>query len=157
MPADSIAWLLMMAWDLSSHGYRNEMRACVWRRAFRVAEINDLRPPYPGDAPLPTQDYAAMYRILGLYRPGDSSPGQRSSLDEVARQLVALQPDSGFGAGPGVGSNNWVVAGDRTVSGVPLLANNRTWDFRRRRVWYFAASMRPVFRPRGRHFQVFPS
>ena len=138
VPADSVAWLLMMAWDLSSHGYRNELARLRLASRMSVAEINDLRPPYPGDAPLPTQDYAAMYRVLGLFRAGAERPGQRGSIDNLVRELVAMQPASAFGVGPGLGSNSWVVSGDHTVSGAPLLANDPHLGLSTPSVWYFA-------------------
>ena len=104
-PADSIGWSLMMAWDLARYSYSRELRRLQLAQRFSVAEINDFYPPYPGDAPPATADYAEMYRLLGL----------------KAASVTALNvaPAFGFGDGEGVGSNNWVVSGKRTVSGKP--------------------------------------
>ena len=39
-----------------------------------VARIDELLPPYPGDKPLPTADYAALYRELAGRRPAARQP-----------------------------------------------------------------------------------
>ena len=39
-------------------------------------------------------------------------------------------------ADPGVGSNNWVVAGSRTTTGLPLLANDPHLGMQIPSVWY---------------------
>ena len=90
-----------------------------------------------------------MFRVLGLYRPADTPTAPRSSLDQLAQELVALQPDGGFGIGPGVGSNNWVVAGERTASGSPLLANDPHLGLSTPSVWYFARLQSPQLQATG--------
>ena len=65
-PADSIGWSLMMAWDLARYSYSRELRRMQLAQRFSVAEINDFYPPYPGDSPPATADYAELYRLLGL-------------------------------------------------------------------------------------------
>jgi penicillin amidase len=73
-------------------------------------------------------------RVLELYRasraplrflPEDVAPGHRGR-GEAARRLSAALPASRSWAEEvaTVGSNNWVVAGSRTASGKPLLAND---------------------------------
>lgn len=77
------------------------------------------------------------------------SPGAAATLsDEHAAALVALASqassiaalagfDGGGGlvGGHGVGSNNWVVSGDRTVSGKPILANDPHLGFGNPSIW----------------------
>jgi penicillin amidase len=140
----------MMAWDLSAHGYRNELARLRLAARLSVAEINDLRPPYPGDQPLPVADYVAAYRLLGLFASsGEGKAAPRSSLDAMVRDLAALQPQSGFGVGSGLGSNNWVLAGSRTVSGKPLLANDPHLGLSTPSVWYFARIETPELQVAG--------
>jgi len=122
-PADSIGWSLMMAWDLARYSYSRELRRLQLAQRFSVAEINDFYPPYPGDPAPPTADYVELYRLLGL----KSTP--------VATMTL---PSLGFGDGEGLGSNNWVVSGQRTVSGKPLLANDPHLGLTTPSVWYFA-------------------
>ena len=133
-PADSIGWSLMMAWDLARYSYSRELRRLQLSHRFSVAEINDFYPPYPGDGPPPTADYAEMYRLLGL----------------KAASVTALNvPHLGFGDGEGVGSNNWVVSGKRTVSGKPMLANDPHLGLTTPSVWYFAGLQAPGLKVMG--------
>lgn len=134
--ADSIAWSLMMAWDLS-RSYLNELARLRLAAKLTRAEIDEFRPPYPGDAPLPVADYVELYRVLGL------AHGGATAVLEQATQLAAAHPLAGFGAGEGVGSNNWVVAGSRTASGKPLLANDPHLGLTTPSVWYFARLQAP--------------
>lgn len=142
-PADSIAWLLMMAWDLSAHGYRNELARLRLSARFSAAEIADLRPPYPGEKPLEVADYPAMFRLLGVHAGGPRAQAAPTPADAVAGAMERAAPDLAFGRGPGLGSNNWVVAGSRTISGKPLLANDPHLGLSTPSVWYFARIQAP--------------
>jgi penicillin amidase len=137
-PADSIAWAIMMAWDLS-RTYLNELARLRLAARLSKAEIDEFRPPYPGEPPLVATDYVDLYRVLGLFA------GGRSALNEQAAQIAAAHPVAGFGDGEGIGSNNWVVAGSRTTSGKPLLANDPHLGLTTPSVWYFARLQAPGF------------
>ncbi|MDH4061097.1 MAG: penicillin acylase family protein, partial [Aquincola sp.] len=115
-PVDSLAWALMMAWDLGGNWSTELLRARL-ALTLPVARINELLPPYPGEAPLASADYAALFRELKLEGALLAS-GPRAAL---ADRLLAAAPPSGI---EGVGSNNWVVAGTHALSGRPLLAND---------------------------------
>ena len=133
-PADSVGWSLMMAWDLARYSYSRELRRLQLAHRFSVAEINDFYPPYPGDAPPVTADYAEMYRLLGI----------------KATSVTALRaPSFGFGDGEGLGSNNWVVSGARTVSGKPMVANDPHLGLTTPSVWYFAGLQAPGLKVMG--------
>jgi penicillin amidase len=41
-----------------------------------------------------------------------------------------------FGSSPGLGSNNWVISGSRTVSGYPILANDPHLGIQMPSIWY---------------------
>ncbi len=134
--ADSVAWSLMMAWDLS-RSYLNELARLRLAARLTRAQIDEFRPPYPGDAPPPVADYVELYRVLGLAR------GGAAAAVEQAAQLAAAHPVAGFGEGEGIGSNAWVVAGSRTASGKPLLANDPHLGLTTPSVWYFARLQAP--------------
>ena len=130
LPEDSLAWGIMMAWDLGGN-WRTELHRMRLSGLLPVDRINEFLPPYPGEAPLATRDYAALYRELGL-----TGPATRLSLQGLEDQA----PPSGV---EGVGSNNWVVAGSHTTTGKPLLANDPHLKLSAPALWYFARLKAP--------------
>ncbi len=120
-PVDSIGWQTMMAWDLGANWTQELLRMRLAQR-LPLERINQFMPPYPGDAPLPTQDYTKLYSQLA---------GTTQQLEKVA----AIAPPSYI---DGMGSNNWVVDGARTESGKPLLANDPHLGLSAPALWYFA-------------------
>jgi penicillin amidase len=133
-PLDSIGWSLMMAWDLARYSHSMELRRLQLSQRFAVAELNDIYPPYPGEGTPATVDYVELYRLMGARQAG---------LPQAAGRLAALAPRLGFAATDDVGSNSWVAAGTRTVSGKPLLANDPHLGLTAPSLWYFAALVAP--------------
>ena len=135
-PVDSLAWAIMMAWDLGGN-WTSELLRLRLALQMPVARINALLPPYPGEAPLATADYAALFRSLKL------DAGDRAT---AWQRLPEIAPASGV---EGVGSNNWVLAGSRTRSGHPLLANDPHLKLSTPALWYFARLQAPGLRVAG--------
>src|SRR5688572_1782882 len=141
-PVDSLAWSIMMAYDLGANWSAELLRL---RMALKlpVERISQLMPPYPGEKPLATADYAALYRALKL----DSSTATASlSLDSQLERLMAAARPSGI---EGLGSNNWVVAGSHTTTGAPLLANDPHLKLTVPALWHFARLEAPGIRVAG--------
>lgn len=126
-PEDSLAWAIMMAWDLGANWHTELIRL---RLALKMpkARIDQLLPPYPGDAVPGTMDYTAFYRGLKL-------DGQQALAEPALLTLLATAPESGL---EGTGSNSWVLAGSRTSTGRPLLANDPHLKLSTPALWYFA-------------------
>lgn len=139
-PEDSLAWAIMMAWDLGGNWSGELLRL---RLALRlpVQRIHEVLPPYPGERPLVTTDYAALYRGLGL----DGQPTRTAAL-EALDALERAAPPSGV---EGAGSNNWVVAGSHTTTGRPLLANDPHLKLTTPALWYFARLEAPGLKVAG--------
>jgi penicillin amidase len=125
--ADSVTWIKMMAWDLGAN-WRSELLRLRLAKKLSAAQIGEFLPPYPGDAPLAITDYAALYR-------------QFDASKLAALALPGLTEDGA--------SNNWVVAGSRTQSGKPLLANDPHLGLAAPAVWYFAHLSAPGFEVMG--------
>ena len=135
-PADSFGWAIMMAWDLGAN-WSSELLRMRLAAKLPVERINELLPPYEGEKPLATADYAALLREWRV----------AAGLD--GRALARMQraaPESGI---EGVGSNNWVVAGSHTASGKPLLANDPHLKLSAPALWYFARLEAPGFKVAG--------
>ena len=115
-PADSVAWTKMMAWDLGGN-WREELLRMRLAKTLPMARMHELLPPYPGE-PVPI-----IADLKELY----------SSMEREAVRLAKFAPDN-----EGLGSNNWVVSGERSASGKPLLANDPHLGLTAPPVWYFA-------------------
>jgi penicillin G amidase len=130
-PADSLAWAIMMAWDLGGNWTSELLRARL-SLTLPKQQVDEVLPPYPGDAPLVATDYGALYREWKL---GGALGGPLAAAPSAIDRLLAAAPPSGI---EGVGSNNWVVAGTHTASGKPLLANDPHLKITTPALWYFA-------------------
>jgi penicillin amidase len=130
-PVDSLAWLKAMAWDL-----RGNMDAEVDRVLLSLDhsadEIAALWPAYPyGDHP-PIVSGGGV--VDGVFEQDATANGTRnprrpaysqgvvSALERVQDRIDAM-PDL-LGKGRGIGSNSWVVDGEHSSTGEPLLAND---------------------------------
>ena len=131
-PEDSVAWAIMMAWDLGGN-WATELLRMRLSLKLPVERIDELVPPYPGEKPLATADYAALFRGLKV----DGRLGQ---------QALLAAPPSGI---EGIGSNNWVVHGSHTTTGKPLLANDPHLKLSAPALWYFARLEAPGLKVAG--------
>ena len=63
---------------------------------------------------------------------------------------------AGFERGPGIGSNSWVVSGEQTESGAPILANDPHLSLMAPPVWYEMNLETPAYSVRGVTFPGVP-
>ena len=125
---DSVAWTIMMAWDLGGN-WRRELRRLAYAQHWSTEKINDFMRVNEGEVPPVTVDYADLYKQMGVY-------SAINSLASAAPHIIAAAPESGI---DGIGSNNWVLAGSRTSSGKPLLANDPHLSMGTPALWYLAS------------------
>lgn len=129
-PADSVAWLKAMAWDLRGN-IEEEIDRALLAQTRTPAEIAELYPAYPADHPVivPTittgldpvvPARAGAPAAAGGARPAALGWQEVGSVLEAASALLS----EGGEVGEGVGSNSWVVSGAYTESGMPLLSND---------------------------------
>ncbi|RQO80829.1 penicillin acylase family protein [Acidovorax sp. FJL06] len=159
-PEDSVGWALMMALDLGGNWGTEFARLSV-ARTLDTDRLWQLMPPYPGEKPAASADLAALYRQLGVYRAADAGstaaaqgraaePTSPQAEGPLARQISAGmlawadELTRNAGTNEGKGSNNWVIAGSRTVSGKPLLANDPHLGLSAPAIWYFAGLQAPA-------------
>ena len=135
-PEDTLGWAIMMAWDLGGN-WSTELLRMRLAMTLPVDRINELLPPYPGDAPLVTSDYTGLYRDIQRATP---------SIQQALQHIMDVAPESGI---EGVGSNNWVVAGSHTTTGKPLLANDPHLKLSAPALWYFARLEAPGLKVAG--------
>ncbi len=146
-PADSVAWLKALAWDLRSN-MEDEIDRAVMSASAGVEETEKLFPPYPFTTHRPIVEGGAVRD--GTFQPvaiDEASPanataaastGAVAALATVQQVSDLLEPWLGP-TGPGIGSNSWVVSGEKTVTGQPLLANDPHLAPMMPSLWYQAA------------------
>ncbi len=129
-PADSVAWIKALAWELRSNLDDEEYRS-IMSASAGVDRTEELFPPYPYATHRPIveggavvdgvfdQDATADAAVKGAM----ASPGARTVLASAHRSAALLEEWLGP-VGDGIGSNSWVVAGDKTSTGKPILAND---------------------------------
>ncbi|GAA1731679.1 penicillin acylase family protein [Isoptericola hypogeus] len=131
-PVDSLAWLKAMAWDLRGN-YDSELdRALAYSTLGDSELVDELFPAYDesGNAPiLRSRDLAnrdsaeASPDDVTTGSVGDyASAGVQEAVD-AARTALDSVPVL-VGRGDAAGSNSWVVSGEHTASGEPMLAND---------------------------------
>ncbi|HEV2685772.1 MAG TPA: penicillin acylase family protein, partial [Actinomycetota bacterium] len=116
-PADTMEWLLVMAWDLSSN-WRIELARMRFIAKLGPERANEILPPYPGEKVEPLPDFRALY----------------AAIEPQADALLAANP----APGESIGSNSWVVSGAHTATGKPLLANDPHLGLQAPSLWYLA-------------------
>ena len=122
-PAHSIGWLMVMSWDLSGN-WRAELGRLRYAAKVGGDRAAELIPPYPGDTATALPDFKALY----------------AELAPAAQRLLALSP----GAEQAIGSNSWVVSGQRSDTGKPLLANDPHLGLATPALWYLAHVSTPA-------------
>ena len=136
-PADSLAWSIMMALDLGGNWDKEFLRLELSKH-LETNQIWDVIPPYLGDTPPTGQNFAKIYRDLGLYKKSEE-PTKTSQRLKEHQQLSHFLPIGQEGKG----SNNWVVAPEKSATGKPWLANDPHLTLTAPAIWYFARIQSP--------------
>ena len=132
-PTDSVAWMLMMAYDLGGN-WNQELQRLELSQFLTTKQIWEVMPSFEPGNPVTTMDFAKMYQDLNVYSPTGRQPHNRSkNLPATELSHVDLP-----GATEGIGSNNWALSGKLTASGKPLLANDPHLGLSAPAIWYFA-------------------
>jgi len=122
-PLNTITWAKVMAWSLSGNMDNELLRAHIAARLGTPA-VGALVRPYPDNYPV-----IVPHPLTG------------ASLEAVPEAAFDFHP-LGTGDDPSaslrtdIGSNSWVVAGSRTETGMPLLANDPHLGIQMPSIWY---------------------
>lgn len=114
-PVHTVAWGKVMAWDLGGNMSAELVRAGLIAR-LGAGAVADLMPAPPPDRPVIVPH-----------------PLTQATLQSVPEAVFTTHF---LGEGAGLGSNNWVVAGSRTETGMPLLANDPHLGIQMPSIWY---------------------
>jgi penicillin amidase len=157
--ADSVSIGLMMAQTLDMHWFPKLERERIanrlknpkleadlypvgsWRDHPPTGVVVDLSQPHPAPPPATNDDDEDDDNDNSQ---ASAAPPAREDLNEL-RALLGLATCAGCSPG----SNNWVVAGRHTVSGMPLLSNDMHLGLTEPNIWYTADLSAPGFHAAG--------
>ncbi len=116
---DSLSWVKMMAWTLCVNWEAEVLRARLIAK-LGSEKAAELEPPF----------FEGWPRVI--------PPGVDYSCigSEALRRAAEARRFSGPSAQDGLGSNNWVLSGSRTDTGMPLLANDMHLGMTMPSTWY---------------------
>ena len=134
-PIHTLTWAKAMAWDLRGN-MNNEIERAVLLATLTPEQVESLYPPYPEDHPVivneiggdtvATSALQETQAILSVANPNLASVSANFALlDDVLGPI-----------GAGIGSNSWAVAGSRTETGMPILANDPHLGIQMPSIWY---------------------
>ncbi|MFD0808279.1 penicillin acylase family protein [Nocardioides caeni] len=130
---DSLAWLKAMAWDLRGN-LEEEIGRALTAAAVGPGRAAALHPDYPvaEHPPIVGQGAVGPDGFDQDAEPTEGSVPDQGDPASAPDAVAALARTSGvvsalpalLGKGDGIGSNGWVVGGEHTTSGAPILAND---------------------------------
>jgi penicillin amidase len=86
-------------------------------------------------------DLAKFYKELGVYADKVTASDNPKPLSHASLAVPFLGEP---GLVEGKGSNNWVISGERTTSGKPLLANDPHLGLGTPAIWFYAHLKSPI-------------
>lgn len=153
-PADSVAWLKAMAWDLRTNiGDETERSLLAADLGVETTDsvgtneiLEKLYPEYPFDEnPVIVPKVSTVAAVGTDATAASFTPAEQGAAIEQAITTVEWEEASSVveaasllvgDVGEGIGSNSWVVSGALTESGLPLLANDPHLGASLPSVWY---------------------
>ncbi|MEH2246777.1 penicillin acylase family protein [Nostoc sp.] len=131
----SLTWGKVMAYDLGRN-FQSEIERAILLKTLTLSQLEELFPPYPQDLPVILPEFQQGEEAGGgknaklLY-----SPDVLPALESITKPMMALEHIIGP-TGIGIGSNNWVISGERTATGKPILANDPHLGVQIPSIWY---------------------
>lgn len=134
-PADSLAWAKMIAWSLAVNWESELLRARLIERLGLVLE-SYLEPPDPSGWPTVLgEDGAAPPFLAAAVEKLAALVNERLAL-QAWQKAEASRSFTAPGSDGGLGSNAWVVSGQRSASGKPIIANDMHLGLSAPAIWF---------------------
>jgi len=152
-PLHSIGWGVVMGWDLGGN-WDDELTRARLYAAIGQEATDELVPGYPYDT---RPVIAPTGQLVSAANTTSGASPAVAAVDwtQVSTQLIG-QPPAALGDGPFLGSNNWVVSGEHTASGLPLLANDPHLGIQMPSIWYQVGLHAPGWDVTGFSFAGIP-
>ncbi|MEH2053957.1 penicillin acylase family protein [Nostoc sp.] len=135
----SLTWGKVMAYDLGRN-FEREIERAILLKTLTPTQVEELFPPYPQDLPviLPELQQGTGEAEKGRDNNVEvllNSPDVLPALESITKPMMALEQLIGP-TGIGIGSNNWVISGQWTATGKPILANDPHLGVQIPSIWY---------------------
>jgi penicillin amidase len=133
-PIDTVSWGVVMS-DVLTRDWPGEVRRLELIKGIGEGTVSELLPLYPyGVRPvIAATDHLVRATPQTVARMGLDPAIE---LDRVNTNVIGGMPDISLGDLFQVGSNNWVVSGEHTETGLPLLANDPHLEIQMPAIWY---------------------
>ncbi len=144
-PIDSLAWLKAMAWDLRGNMDDEITRATLSSGGLTKDQVESLYPAYPFAQNAPIVASGAVSNGVFTQTPAPAGEARTATTAKLTKgETDALRAVKaaidGIPLGgeklPGIGSNSWVISGNLTSTGKPLLANDPHLSTSMPGIWY---------------------
>ncbi len=117
-PINTLTWVTLMSFDLGGNYKRELVRAELLDKFGETWMKELMYLPYGEDKPIIVPENVAWDQL------------------GAGETLASLPQRISLGWEDGIGSNNWVVSGERTATGMPLLANDPHLSMQMPSIWY---------------------
>ena len=142
-PLDSLAWAKVMAWGQSGN-WDSELDRLALSTEQDARFIAQYDPYYPLEArptiltgdDLPLSDQSLAANVTPRPRAIAAVPANLAGLNVATTLAGGVAPGFRPLLGDGVGSNSWVIGGQNTESGLPILANDPHLGIQMPSIWY---------------------
>ena len=137
VPADSLVWAKMLAFDLASN-WDEEVSNIETVKKIGLEGLNEVEPGARPGTPtiVRLEEFKGELKTVAARA---SNAGLRTDTLAALRRVVEIQKSLPTFAGPErdtTGSNNWVVSGKLTTTGKPMLANDPHLRLSSPSIWY---------------------
>lgn len=138
-PINTLVWAKAMAWDLRDN-MDSEIERAILLNQFPPERVAELFPAYPDEAPIIVPDFVISESSAALPSTATTAatmPNEALTLFEgVDAQIAVLDQILGGNPEAELGSNSWVISGDLSATGAPLMANDPHLDASIPSIWY---------------------
>ena len=137
-PTDTLAFIKLMAWDLRTN-IVSELERAILSESIPTEQVSQLWPEFPADHPVILPEWDRPPPSPQPTANALPSPTVREAAHALAEGNVLSATMGGVEFSRdnrGRGSNSWVVSGEHTQSGSPLLANDPHLGAQIPSIWY---------------------
>lgn len=135
-PVNTLTWAKAMAWDLRDN-MDNEIERAILLSTMPAERVEELFPAYPENHPIILPDYEFVSQRAALPNAAAALPeGVAQLFSQLGSQVAAADALLGGDPSAELGSNSWVISGELSATGAPLLANDPHLDASMPSIWY---------------------